>query len=178
MHNVRRVDGVRGRAIDFRGENTFVEIPGVHCDFQNGFTILFWVKAPPENAKDRTILAFKSPGEPGFFRVFITRRGFLRIGYGGHRPVGCGAIDDDRWHHVAMTWNGTSLKFYLDDLDRGGPAYVFEDIPNGIQQISGRLKPESGTLRIGAMLDGSEPMRGMLDELSIYDPMNYKKNWF
>jgi hypothetical protein len=69
FQNVSRVDGVKSGAIFFSGKDNFIEIPDVRCDFQNGFTIMFWVKAPPENSKARTILAFKSPGEHGFFQV-------------------------------------------------------------------------------------------------------------
>lgn len=169
LHNVQRAEGVRGRAVCFSGVDNYVQVDRFACDFGAGWTIMFWVKAPPENAKERTILAFKARGEPGHLRVTITPQGFVRVAYNDNRPVGCGAVDDDRWHHVALTWNGTSLKFYLDDLDRGGPAYVFEDIPDGIQQVSGRLSAATGILRIGAMLDGSNPMRGMVDELAVFN---------
>ena len=64
----------------------------------------------------------------------------------------------DAWHHVALTWDGTTRRIYVDGALAGSAVGGFDD--------------SSLPLVIGGDLDGNVPMifyRGALDELRFYD---------
>ena len=64
----------------------------------------------------------------------------------------------DGWHHIAMTWNGTNLRMYIDGVDTG-VTYA------GIGSINGNSQND---LYIGREQASGIPFNGFIDEVRIY----------
>ncbi|QKG54357.1 LamG domain-containing protein [Hymenobacter sp. BRD67] len=61
-----------------------------------------------------------------------------------------------RWQHLAATWNGTTLRLYLDGVD-----------VSGTQAAS--PVTASSQLQLGRSVNYNQPLGGQLDELRIYN---------
>lgn len=104
-----------------------------------------WIRAPRDRSRDRVILS-RGQGGWGHYRLYIQQRfGFLRIQNGNLGDIGCGVVDDGRWHHIAISCDHRTLTFFLD----GVCLYAF-DIPGG---------PAASQMPVtlGSLPDGSSP---------------------
>jgi len=61
----------------------------------------------------------------------------------------------NQWYHVAFTWDGDSLRLYLNSALRDGAS------------LRGRLRPATGFLNIGSNAGLNAPFRGAIDEVRI-----------
>ncbi len=63
-----------------------------------------------------------------------------------------------KWHHLAVTWDGTTIKFYIDGVDRG--TYTWEGpFPNSTSKLMIGSDPPGDT----------EYFRGIMDDFRIYN---------
>lgn len=65
-------------------------------------------------------------------------------------------ITDDKWHHIAGTYDKKSLKIYVDGVLEGEMAVI--DNPD----------TTTGVLRFGVRVGGGNPLKGVLDEVALY----------
>ena len=118
-------------ALDFDGTNDYVSLSdGSSLNFgsNQGFTVEAWVKTT-ENAG--AIVSFRNStnGEPVIYLSIgyngsSTNDGkvmaLIRGNGGGLAEVVGGSVNDDTWHHVALTRNaGNTLELYLDGVSQG-----------------------------------------------------------
>lgn len=68
-------------------------------------------------------------------------------------------MTDSNWHQVAMTWNGGSLRTYLD----GGSEMTFSDV-----SVTGKLFTPEGFIA-ARDINGSNSLDGRIDELTLFD---------
>ncbi|MCH8193788.1 MAG: LamG domain-containing protein, partial [Planctomycetes bacterium] len=68
------------------------------------------------------------------------------------------AINNDTWHRVGFTWDGTNRILYVDDHE------VARDTQGGLQKSHGDL-----FIGAGSNLDRSTFWSGMIDDVRIYD---------
>ena len=68
-------------------------------------------------------------------------------------------IGDSTWHHIAVTYDQSYVKFYIDGL-----------LDNTVA-LSGNLLPiaADGILRIGNNWNNNDPFSGVIDEICIYN---------
>jgi hypothetical protein len=82
-------------------------------------------------------------------------------GSGGERTLTSGSIDlfnVDQWYHAALTWNGDSLKLYLNGVLKAG------------RRVQNRLKfVATEPLAIGANQYGTAVFRGSIDDVRLSD---------
>ena len=67
-------------------------------------------------------------------------------------------IDDGEWHHVAGTYDGNSLKVYVDGV---------EEAENNIGKVTGGSTPEH--VAIGSDGFGREFWKGIIDEVALFN---------
>ncbi len=159
--------GIKGEAFNFTGDNS-IKIDNCDVNLDRMFTIMFWIKTS-ESADDQILLSKGNENDEGHFCLYVQNKGFLKFKANGIDTIGCGVVDDNQWHHVAITYNGEDMKVYLDSLDQGGPIYTFIDIP-GITQVSGSIPLSTATLCIGNNNEKEKlPFKGLLDELKMYN---------
>lgn len=169
--HVEHVEGKRGGALEFggseRGKFGCVQVPGMHqLDFSQGFTIESWIRFNDRHVRPDTCYiasdgAWKGPG----WRFLIPYNVlFLQSGDGenmwgaGSDAATHGPLENNRWYHVAGTFNGSVYRVYLDGVM---VASVASDhaITRG-----------SDTLSIGSYAGGTDSVfRGTIDELRLYD---------
>ena len=96
-------------------------------------------------------LDLRAEGEV-FFHLGAGETSYLEIG------TSTGAIEAGGWHHVAGTWDGTTMRLYIDGVEVNSGSYA------------GGLVPTANPLGIGAILrDGStgQYFDGLIDEVRI-----------
>jgi concanavalin A-like lectin/glucanase superfamily protein/glycosyl hydrolase family 141/parallel beta helix pectate lyase-like protein len=130
-------------------------------------TLEAWVKLPayPTGRDKRRWIVSKNSNEweQGHYGLIIDNTGvgaYLNIGGGRancHFAKGTVArLELNRWHHLAMTYDGTDLKVYLDG------------VLGGSTKVGKARRPGRGALDIGRRPDGFVCFRGLIDEVRLY----------
>ncbi len=163
--------GKFGEALSVDGENDYVLVPSsVSLESSaEEFTGMAWVNfvqrdpvdAPQCCADDHMVYAFS-----GQWHAILNVFGPGRAGNQGRVEVGSAEIapswmsgptvvEDDSWHHLAYSWDGSSQKIWVDgvvDADQAGAG-----TPNLIEQ----------DLMIGGTI-GERWAHGLIDEMAIF----------
>ena len=147
------VDGKIGKGVKFNGKQ-FSE---------------FTVKLPTGNSPRSLALWIKNNRGPVKDNIHIFNHGPLEKA----KPFGLmeasgnwrffdlnGGLDSERasdkgWHHHAITFDGDSIRYYLDG--------------NKIAEVQRKLSTESGVVKIGGLGDPKSNFIGVLDEIYFFD---------
>ena len=127
--NAEWVDGKIGKAFQFDGGNSVIQIP--HSDELSleVFTVVAWIRLEVAG-KWQYILCKTPPSPPPWQRNYsiqvATGDGFLggfddkaKVDAGQAPWTGVGSITklaDNEWHHVAVTYDKTALRSYIDGV--------------------------------------------------------------
>ncbi len=164
--------GKVGKAFVCDGAGTFLSVPHRPALEPATLTVEAWVRSPryPDaDAEDpRWWIVNKNTHEftESHYALMVdhTKVGaYLNIG--GGQPncheawSAAGLLQANRWHHLAMTYDGQDLRVYLDGRQVA------------TKHVGQRRRPGSTPLRIGARQDGHAPsyFNGLIDEVRIYD---------
>jgi hypothetical protein len=161
--------GKFGQAISLDGLNDYVTITGYKgiladaSGIQQPFTVTVWVK--PINGEDRTIASWGTDSDRlrVDFRLF---EGRLRIEHGGGNVQGNTTLNDDNWHHVALT------------LVRGATA-SYPDVTlwlDGIDNTRASTDPDAFSIKAGVDMAigyrataADRYFLGAIDDVRLYD---------
>jgi hypothetical protein len=157
--------GEVGQAFAFNGVNQFVQVSNApSLNPTNELTLEQWVNVSAYSASDAVILSGKdclscqagySLGMTNvvggwFFRAQLgLTSGYLEL-------AGATPVQLNTWHHVAMTFDGSALKLYVNG------------ILDGSAVATGPLLPDAGAFVIGGQSSGSWDLNGRVDEVSLY----------
>lgn len=155
------VEGKFGNAIDFDGK-THGEVPDhSSIDIVDGITIEFWAKLRA-GADVQTGVEKGPTWGAGLYTLAAFYRGGSILQF-FDLPDNCddenvgGSILDGNWHFMAGTWDGNTIKLYIDGvLDKQ-------------LDCKGELVPNNGALYIGARGGKERYVTGALDEIKIYN---------
>ena len=167
------VQGISGTALSFNGQN-YVEIPN-SPDFNLAeMTLEAWIKS--SNTQFGSVVStdddnFQACGTTGYnitgneFDQRITAAVGARCGTGGG-VMSLNALNDNQWHHLAMTLGGGFVKFYVDGALQGSTATS--------NQPTNTLAP----LRIGLQkTHGGRFWHGLIDEVRLSKVVRYAGNF-
>jgi len=161
-------DGKYGKALSFDGEDDYVSIP--HISLNTGFTILFWIKTtttenfkfPIANEGSQTF----SSGVKGWrfsVAVFCYMGGCdycsffdLSESTSNYKRVDGGKIVDGKWHFIALWWDGSTQRIYVDGVKKDEETFS-GDISNDLP------------ITIGCAADNTDFFNGIIDEIRIYN---------
>jgi len=153
--------GKFGKAFTFDGTGDYVSTSDI--DVATG-TLSAWVKRGVTGARhfvmgETTTAADK--GQAYWFEAHSSNKLLLIIGNGvsNNTAFSTGTIADTNWHHVAVTFNGTNIIFYIDGSASGSSSQTI--IPQDINV----------NFQIGqSMASGYYvPMNGFIDEAMIFN---------
>jgi hypothetical protein len=152
--------GRYGPALVFDGTNDVVVVAdSTSLDLTNGMTLSAWVYPTSSLSGWKAILQKET--DAWFLNA---NTGGDRAGTGGTLNGVCctvlqgpSALAVNRWTHVAATYDGTTLRLYLDATQVAS------------QARSGNLQVNAAPLRIGGNTYGSEFFPGRIDEVRIYN---------
>jgi fibronectin type 3 domain-containing protein len=152
--------GKYGGALSFNGTNASVDLGALGTFYQAGFTLEAWVQKQSATKNDVTVLGTWTATQGGGPMIWVDHiathyqltmnQGMSNYLDSGQNPVA--AV----WQHLAVTFNGTTARFYIDGVEVANRA-----VSVGIGA--------SNSWRIGAY--GSTPggfFDGLIDEVRIY----------
>jgi len=120
-----QVEGIRGKALALTGINSYFDFsafPALNHKTGAPFTIAFWVKTRSPSA---TIVSQRNSTNDGTDLDFTIEKGRLTVTARQDRgliPAKMStpfAVNDDRWHHCALTRNGNAIELFLDGSSQG-----------------------------------------------------------
>lgn len=145
-------------ASSYKFANNRIDVANTADIGPNGaFTIATWVRLDVANT-GVTVIACKGQGSIDCtYGLLVEPNGFPGFySMGGAHLQGATAMPVNTWHHLAMTWDGTTKTGYLDGTVAGTAA----------------LAPpanDTGVLSIGDRASSSIPLVGTLDDFVFYD---------
>jgi len=149
---------VRTNALNFDGVNDYVNL-GNYSAFTGNYTIEAWVYLTP-NTHENTILGKHNAGVIGsiFFGINANNNIYAHREVAPWAITTTDAIPDNIWTHVAMTYDGTTLKVYMNGNLVGNQAF-------------GAIASNTEEVLIGARKNLSSPFNffeGSIGDLRIW----------
>jgi hypothetical protein len=159
LSGASRSAGRFGQALSFDGVNDVVTVADADSlDLTNALTLSAWVQ-PSAVSSWRTVAFKERPGNLvyGLYASSDNDRPAASVsteGYGDAR--GASQLPANAWRHLAMTYDGSTLRLYLDGVQAASTAVV------------GPLPTSAGALTIGGNAVWDEWFQGRIDELRVY----------
>ena len=163
--------GVKGKALDFNGQDAYVQLPTDSAFLLGSFTVIAWVK-PVDQAPDTTEYVIYSNGLSTTelatagteFRFRNNQLEGVSAGssYNGHWSdlFAPASVADGGWHMVAFSVAADTARLWIDGLQAGSPM-SWKPIPQPVSQ------PQIGACLRNWASQGY--FRGSIDELRLYD---------
>ena len=157
------ISGPVGEALYLHGDGDRVLIADdASLDVQS-LTIAAWLQ-PQERATQYAISKATKNGEDGF-ELSLSSRGPVFVRFNQDSSGNDYRVESDRsyptdgttWMHVAATYDGSTIKLYLDGQLEASKAASF---PLATNQLA---------LSLGAQHDGTRPFLGGMDDVRIYN---------
>ena len=154
--------GKFGSALSFDGVNDIVNIPdAASIDLTTAMTLEAWVRPTTLGSGWRTVLLKEQPGNYVYALYGTTNAsrpsGNVIAGGVDHDLRGNSALALNTWAHLATTYDGTTLRLYVDGVLAGSEA------------ATGAIATSTGALRIGGNAIWGEYFAGLIDEVRIYN---------
>lgn len=164
--DIKWANGKFGSALEFPGGGgSYVLIP--HDDSLSliTFSITAWVNLVDVGAYQALVEKGQVDGDVRNYYLAVTPDGLLYGGFKGDNGWNsCIAekVTDEKWHHVAVTYDKNKILTYVDGDS-------FSEISIGVE---GGLEPLQNTapVTMGATnTNGGEPAQGIIDEVGIFN---------
>ncbi len=156
-----RVQGVAGNAASFNGSNQCFTVPTMMTWAAPAFTVGAWVSSP--TLSDSLFVHESAAGcpSPEPLRLSGGVVGLVQLSTSdsthNNAFTPSPMIAANEWHHVAVTWDGTTQAVYVDGVCSCSIAPSLQPLDN----------PQE--LTIGCYPDASTSYTGSIDELRVYD---------
>ncbi len=164
--NHKLVDGMFGKAIELDGASWGEVEDHDSLHVVDGITVEFWANLRPSaggaGSDVQTGVEKGNSWKAGLFTLAAWYRGGSLLQF-FDLPDNCREhnigdnIQDETWHFLAGTWDGTTIKLYIDgELNKE-------------LECKGKLTSNNEPLFIGARGGNQRFVNGALDEIKIYD---------
>jgi hypothetical protein len=149
-----------GGALSFDGVDDWVSVPDdAALNLSAGMTIEAWVKPTVLSSWRSVVMKEQASALPyALYANSATDTPAAQVMTSSLRNAsGPPALGVDTWTHLAMTWDGSVVRLFVDGAEvANGPA-------------PGTLLTSTGQLRIGGNSLRGEFFAGLIDEVRVYD---------
>jgi chitodextrinase len=156
-----RAAGRYGNGLRFDGAGDLVTVPDSSAlDLTDAMTLEAWVYPTERSAMWRTVMLKEQPSHLAYGLYADNGDGLptAQLFPGGDGALAGGsAIPLNQWTHLATTWDGATLRLFVNGRQVASRA------------LSGTLAQSSRPLRIGGNQVWSEWFEGSLDEVRVYN---------
>ncbi len=153
------ISGITGTCLTFDGESDYVTIPNnASLNFTNKLTIMAWAKT--HEYKEAKIA---QKGDWDGHGIGITKwngwKGHIRLDSESSVSIesSSGRPILDKWYHIAITYDGTSLNLYINGQ------------LNNSKSVTGLLKVNSRNAAIGSDNGGQKFFNGLIDDVMFFN---------
>jgi hypothetical protein len=157
----RTTAGRFGSALTFDGVNDWVTVPdSASLDLSGRATLEAWVFPTALGGAWRTVVIKEQPGQLVYALYAnndLARPSGHLFTTGDLYSSGSAQLPANAWSHLAMTWDGTTQRLYVNGSQVASRA------------VGGTLPNSAGALRFGGNSVWSEWFAGRLDEIRVYD---------
>ncbi len=151
------ITGKFGKALEFDGKDDFVEIPDHDTLDVAIITLTTWVKGKANQLIDGNVIIYKlSSYIHQYWSSTINPGVFVGKNWCGSGWLPKGVIWDGEWHHIALTYDGSIQKFYVDGVFAG---------ENSV--CKGNIDITDNSIKIGTGNVGF--YTGSIDEVAIFN---------
>jgi len=152
--------GKYGSALSFNGTNAWVTIADAPAlQLTTGMTLEAWVN-PTASTGWRSVIMKEQPGGLAY-AMYAENNSTRPAGYihtsSDQAVNGSGALTLNTWSHVAITYDGATLRIFVNGTQTGSTA------------LPGSIATGTNPLRIGGDSVWGEYFKGLIDEVRIYN---------
>lgn len=150
--------GHSGGAYNFAGSNNWLTIPNEsQFDFSNNFSVNFWMKTNSGFTNAWEGMVMKGDSAWGVSRYNATAEATFTTFSPGANDVHGGTVNNNAWHHVAVTYDNSYKKVYVDGVEVASSAF------------SATVSQNNLNVRLGFNEEfASADYTGWLDDVRIY----------
>jgi glucose/arabinose dehydrogenase len=158
----RTTAGRFGGALSFDGVNDFVAVAdSASLDLTTSLTISAWVR-PTSISGWRTVIMKEGSPTGLVYALYSSTSnnfpgGYLEIGSADRELKGTASVVTTGWRHLSLTYDGTTMRMYIDGVERGSRAQT------------GALTVSAGQFKIGGNAVWAEWFNGLIDEVRVYN---------
>ncbi|MBV9494593.1 MAG: LamG domain-containing protein [Acidobacteria bacterium] len=140
--------------------HTYVAIPPAGFDFTTGFTFEGWIAVSDDNPTTNTGTGCSSIAGKGYTQAWwigvcgTTLRSYIK---GAGSNFDGGTLGRGEWHHVAVTYDGTVRKHYIDG----------EEVASHAE--TGPMTSSTAEVRIGSDVNWAFTAHGSYDEVRFWN---------
>ncbi len=151
------ITGKFGKALEFDGKDDFVEIPDHDTLDVKVITLVAWVKGKANQLLDGNVIIYKlSSYIHQYWSSTINPGVFVGKNWCGSGWLPKGTIWDGEWRHIALTYDGSIQKFYVDATFSGENS-----------ACKGNIDVTDSSVKIGTGNVGF--YTGSIDEVAIFN---------
>jgi hypothetical protein len=152
--------GKFGSALSFNGTSSRVTVPDSNTlDLTRASTIEAWVRPTALSGWATVVLKERTGGI--VYSLYANNAGNVPVGQlwtGAERDAaGTSKLALNVWTHLAASWDGATLRLYLNGTEAGSVA------------VGSTLAASTGPLSIGGNGIWGEYFKGLIDEVRVYD---------
>ncbi|MFG1617937.1 LamG-like jellyroll fold domain-containing protein [Nonomuraea wenchangensis] len=157
--------GKHGKALSFNGTSSWVTVPhSSSLRLTNALTLSAWVRpAALSGGLWRTVIMKEHSEWGGVYGLYASSQynnapgGWLQTSDAGGGIVSGSALPLNQWSHLALTYDGSTARLYVNGSPVSQPA------------MTGAVLDDGGALRIGGNAFWGEFYSGLIDEVRVYN---------
>lgn len=159
----KSVAGKFNRAITFDGIDDYVALGNpVSLQITETITLSAWIKSNDKSEKKRIINKLDSGAGQQSYTLFTGTNGkvIFKFWTGGVAKSVSSTTDivDGNWHQVIATYDGSSMRIYIDGV-----------LEATTSSITGAIDNDSSNVDIGRKADNNQFFNGQIDDVRIYN---------
>lgn len=161
-------NGKLASACEFSGKSSFVQVADSPALNPKQLTLALWFRCAKDAWVTRTLL--EKGTERGYALSIAggskesARRGKLRATVNGRDCLSDAAVNDDAWHHAAATFDGETLKLYVDGALQKQTATSKGDLAANAFDLTLGMNRSSPSAQ-----EKDHALDGLLDEVMLFD---------